>query len=180
MAHSNHPAGFVRRSGGPSFGMVDVKVVRDRSLPRNVRTVYTYLATYCSVADDPEKGHPARSAYPSRARIGNDTDMSVSAVDIALKIGSDAGLWTIVKRWINESGETVEAIAETGGRHEPTSSLYLLHDLGGGYVAEVGPWNADEGQAARPFRGWLKDWATPGSIAGPGWPSRWSLSRPPN
>lgn len=104
----------VQRTSRMSFGMVDPDVIRDETLHKNVKTVYTYLVTYCS---------NVRSAYPSRARIARQTGLSVRSVDGALKLGEQVGLFTIERRRDGKLNQT---------------NVYLLHDFGGGYVADSG------------------------------------------
>lgn len=111
MYEDSNDCAPVQRTGKPKFGMVDPDVIRDPRLSLAVKAVYSYLATFC--------GGP-RSAFPSRQRMAAEIGVAVRTVDAALKAGSDAGLWTVQKR-----------------RHDgrQTSSLYLLHDFGGGFEA---------------------------------------------
>ena len=71
------------------FGKAYTAIVRDRTLPRNVRTLYAYFTTYCT-GDD-------RVAFPGRDLIAEDVDLSVRAVNDAIRIGEDVKLWTITK-----------------------------------------------------------------------------------
>ncbi len=107
------------------FGMVDAQVIRDRSLPPMVKLVYTHLATYCG---------DARSAFPSRATIATQVGISVRTVDAALKVAAQVGLITIKRRYDEE-------------KRQHTSSIYLLHDFGGGYTVGGGPVGGGAGAA---------------------------------
>lgn len=111
MTHDSKAGAYVQRTSRVQFGMVDAAVIRDEMLPANVKTVYTYLVTYCS--DD-------RSAYPSRARIARQAGLSVRTVDAAIKHAEKVGLMTVTRR--------------RDGRVNLTN-IYELHDLGGGYIA---------------------------------------------
>jgi len=106
----------VTRPRGHRFGMVDTAIIRDESLPRNVKTLYAYLATFCT---------EERSAFPARPRMARETGLSVRAVDEALKTGAACGLWTVERRPVER------------GRH--LTNVYLLHDQGGTYVVGSGP-----------------------------------------
>lgn len=115
MNDSKTDAPHVQRTARASFGMVDAAVIRDATLPAMVKLVYTYLSTYCS---------DVRSAYPSKARIARETGISVRSVDGAILAAEKAGLLTVRRRpRDNRDNET---------------NIYLLHDLGGGYVAGSG------------------------------------------
>lgn len=104
----------VKRTSRMSFGMVDPGVIRDETLHKYVKTVYTYLSTYCS---------DIRSAYPSRSRIARQTGLSVRSVDGAIKTAEQVGLFTVQRRREGKLNQT---------------SVYLLHDFGGGYEAGSG------------------------------------------
>ncbi len=104
----------VQRTKRMRFGMVDPDVIRDESLPRNVRTVYTYLVTYCS---------DVRSAYPSRARIARQTGMSVRTLDAAIQHAEAVGLFTVERRREGNINQT---------------NVYRLHDFGEGYEPGFG------------------------------------------
>jgi len=104
----------VQRARRISFGMVDPDIIRDESLPKNVKTVYTYLVTYCS---------DVRSAYPSRSRIARQAGLSVRSVDGAIKTAEQVGLFTVQRRREGKLNQT---------------NVYLLHDFGGGYEAGSG------------------------------------------
>lgn len=129
----------VERPGDQPWGKVYTAIIRDVTLPRNVKTIYTYLATWC--ADQ-------RSAFPGRERMSEETDLSVSAIDEAKKIGLEVGLWSI------------EKVATKGGY---SYNKYFLHDRDGGYVPGTGPGRrakgkprgraAAEGQEPRPKSG---------------------------
>ena len=124
MPSTDEPTIDVRRApGGVSFGMVDTAVIRDRSLPANVKTLYTYLATYCG---------DTRSAYPSRATIAKDTGLSVRSIDAAITTAETAGLITVERR---REGKVNK------------SSIYWLRDLGRGYVPGSGPLSSEGGGA---------------------------------
>lgn len=116
MDSSKTNAPRVQRPAGWTFGMVDTTIIRDQSLPRNVKSVYAYFTTWCG---------DTRSAFPSRGRIARETGLSVRTLDEALSIGEAAGLWRIVRRPVER------------GRHE--TSVYELLDQGQGYVVGSGP-----------------------------------------
>jgi hypothetical protein len=116
VSKDSKSSAHVQRTSRVAFGMVDAAVIRDETLPPMVKLVYTHLATYCS---------DVRSAFPSRATIARQIGLSVRSVATAIKQAQDAGLFTIEHR-IGDDGRQ-------------TSNLYLLHDLGGGYVIGSGP-----------------------------------------
>lgn len=97
-------------SGGVSFAMVDAAIFRDPTLPPHVKLVYVALAGYAS---------KQRTAFPSHARLATDCNLSARAVGKAIKVGAEAGLWTIT--------------------HTQSSNRYEIHDLGGSYVLGSGP-----------------------------------------
>lgn len=106
-----------------SFGMVDPAVIRDVTLPPMVKLVYTHLATYCS---------DQRSAFPSRATIARQVGVSVRTVDGALKVAEKAHLITVQRRRVEKRNRT---------------SVYVLHDFGGGYDPGAGPIGGSAGDA---------------------------------
>jgi hypothetical protein len=101
---------------GDFFGMAYTAIVRDRTLPRNVRTLYAYFTTYCT-GDD-------RVAFPGRDLIAEDVDLSVRAVNDAIRVGERAGLWSVSK------------FRSTKGYDR---NRYHLHDTDGGYRPGTGP-----------------------------------------
>lgn len=118
----DEPVIVVERRGDLPFGKVYRHIIRDRSLPRNVRTIYTYLTTYAA---------GAREAYPSRDVMAEDVDLSVGAVAQAIRIGRECKLWHIVK------------VSTRGGY---SYNKYVLHDLDGGYVPGSGPGRRAKGK----------------------------------
>lgn len=113
------------RVGAGPFGMAYRHIIRDRSLPRGVKTLYAYFTTYAT---------GIREAHPSRETIAADVDLSVTAVDEAIKVGAACGLWSIVK-------------VETSRGY--CYHKYVLHDLPGvpgAYVAGSGPGARSKGK----------------------------------
>ena len=111
-SNSSKPGSSGERTGRMNFGMVDKHVMRDPRLPLTVKALYSYLSTYCGAT---------RSAFPSRQTMAKELGCAVRTVDAALKVGVEAGLWTVTGR------------AGDDGRQ--TSNLYLIHDFEGGYEA---------------------------------------------
>lgn len=99
-------------SGGHPFGMVQVDIFRDPSLPAHVKLVYAALTTY---ADGTTRG-----CWPSQATLATDTGLSIRSVGKALRQMEDAGLVDVT--------------------HTQTSNRYQLRDLKvGGYIVGSGP-----------------------------------------
>lgn len=115
MPATERRSAAVERATQVGFAMVDKHVIWDESLPQNVKSVYTYLATYCG---------NTRTAFPSKATIAKHTGMSVRSVDKAVKIAKDCGLFLIQHQ---ETGQVWK------------SNVYLLRDFGGGYEYGAGP-----------------------------------------
>lgn len=129
----------VERTSSIGFGMVDKSIIRDPSLPQNVKTVYTLLATYA---------HDERSAFPSKETIARESSLSKRAVDAAVAIGAEVGLFTIVRRVRKD--DNGRPILSKDGKPLQTSNKYLLHDFGGGYIPGSGPKGGDK--AADPLQ----------------------------
>lgn len=110
MSQDTHTPDDEQPSGGVSFGMTDMTVFRDRSLPPNVKLVYVALVGYAD---------RDRRCWPSRERIAHDTGLSVRAVARALKMMTEAGLITLVRT--------------------QASNRYTIHDRGGSYLHGSGP-----------------------------------------
>lgn len=123
----------VERTSSIGFGMVDKSIIRDPSLPQNVKTVYTLLATYA---------HDERSAFPSKETIARESSLSKRAVDAAVAIGAEVGLFTIVRRVRKD--DNGRPILSKDGKPLQTSNKYLLHDFGGGYIPGSGPKGGDK------------------------------------
>lgn len=123
----------VERTGLVGFGFVDQEVIRDPSIPANVKLVYTLLATYAS---------DKRSAFPSKATIARELGISLRAVDAAVNTAAEIGLFTVVHRPKKDKNGRV--IYGKDGKPLHTSNRYLLHDFGGGYVPGSGPKGGDK------------------------------------
>jgi hypothetical protein len=127
MASSQAAFGGVKRSTKRQFGFTDATIVRDETLPKNVKTVYNYLATFCG---------EERSAYPGRTRMSRETGLSAAALDEAKRVGEEFGVWSIIR----PDDELDEQGQPRGPREKrPVTNVYVLHDHGGGYVAGTGP-----------------------------------------
>lgn len=107
----------VDRVAGWKFGMVDKSVMRDETIPRNVKLVYAYLTIWCGAT---------RSAYPGRARMAREIGLSLSALDEAKAIGAKIGLWKIENR------------PDPDNPKRNLSNKYWLNDQGGSYVPGSG------------------------------------------
>lgn len=92
-------------------GRIQRTIALDRTLPRDVKAVYSVLAVYANAQ---------RICWPSRETIALDASMSVSAVGRALKHAAKVGILTIM--------------------HTQTSNRYQLHDMNvGGYIPGEAP-----------------------------------------
>jgi hypothetical protein len=107
----------VGRPAGWQFGMVEKAVMRDETIPRNVKLLYAYLTIWCG---------EERSAFPGRARIARELGLSLSALDEAKKIGQDIGLWKVQNRPDPENPKL------------KATNKYWLNDQGGSYVPGSG------------------------------------------
>lgn len=114
--------GVDRPGDDQPFGKVYTAIIRDVTLPRNVKTIYTYLSTWC--ADQ-------RSAFPGRELMAEETDLSVSAIDEAKRIGLEVKLWSI------------EKVPTKSGY---SYNKYVLHDRDGVYVPGSGPGKRQKGK----------------------------------
>jgi hypothetical protein len=92
-------------------GRIQRTIALDRTLPRDVKAVYSVLAVYANAQ---------RICWPSRETIALDASMSVSAVGRALRHAAKVGILTII--------------------HTQTSNRYQLHDMNvGGYIPGEAP-----------------------------------------
>lgn len=115
------------RPEGEQFGITEARVGRDRTLPRNVKLVYTYL-TYFADKD--------RRCYPGTEVMAEELGMSRALITAAIQIGKDCGLWTVE-------------------RPKNRNYVYQLHDRSWGptpYVVGSGPGEKAKGAArGKPF-----------------------------
>jgi hypothetical protein len=116
---SDQPSGVVQ------FGRIQRSIALDRTLPRDVKVVYSVLSVYAN---------KQRICWPSRETIALDASISVSAVSRALRHAAKVGILTVI--------------------HTQTSNRYQLHDMEvGGYIpGEIDPaGHADlPGESGRP------------------------------
>lgn len=106
MSHDSNTDVSDQPSGVVQFGRIQRSIALDRTLPRDVKVVYSVLAVYAN---------KQRICWPSRETIALDASISVSAVSRALKHAAKVGILTIL--------------------HTQTSNRYQLHDMEiGGYI----------------------------------------------
>lgn len=123
------------------FGTVDTAVMRDESLPWQVKALYTCLVTYCG-----EK----REAFPSLNRIARESGMSRSSVLAAIRCAEECKLIEVRAEFARD-GER----SDDPDKGEQTSNRYLLRDFEGGYKTGHGPgrrlpYPSDRGVAVTP------------------------------
>ncbi len=115
-----------RRETKP-HGRVDPAVMRDVSLPQQVKLLYALLATYADGV--------TRECWPSRNRIVTESGMSRGAFDAALRCAESVGLVETRAEFMRDG----QRCDEGGPGAERTSNRYVLHDFGTGFKVGQGP-----------------------------------------